>query len=509
MSISLIWLIYIVAGLICGFFIGYFLRRLIIRGKISSAEMRAEEVLKSAKNKQQEIILKAKEDALKIIDDIKREEQTRRQELRTLEDRLERRQSLFDKKILELEESQKELGDRAARLEEAKAKIKTIYEDAKKKLEEVAGYSQEEAQKVLFEQIEKDNQEVVLERMRKLERLGSEQIDRRAKQLLSTAMERLASSVSSERTTSSVNLPSDDMKGRIIGREGRNIKAIEQLTGVEIVVDDTPEVIFVSSFNPIRRQLAKRTLEKLIADGRIQPARIEKYVEESKKELLEDIKSAGEDAVYQLGITGIDPKLILLLGRLKYRSSYGQNVLQHSIETANLAAVLASDLGVNVNMAKKAGLFHDIGKAIDHETEGTHPEIGRELGKKYNLPEEVVTAIGTHHEDHPPIIEAVIVKVADALSGARPGARRDSYEDYIKRLDDLEQVAKTFKGVDRTYAIQAGRELRVFVLPQEIDDLAAAKLARAIADKIEQDLKYPGEIRVTVIRESKVIEVAR
>jgi len=509
MSISLVWLIYITTGLTFGFLIGYFLRRLIIRGKISSAEMRAEEILRSAKNKQQEVVLKAKEEALKIIDDIKREEQTRRQELRALEDRLERRQSLFDKKILELEESQKELSDRAARLEEAKAKIKSIYEDAKRKLEEVAGYSQEEAQKVLFEQIEKDNQMVVLERMRKLEKLGSEQIDHKAKQLLATAMERLASSVSSERTTGSVSLPSDDMKGRIIGREGRNIKAIEQLTGVEIVVDDTPEVIFVSSFNPIRRQLAKRTLEKLIADGRIQPARIEKYVEEAKKELLEDIKSAGEDAAYQLGIAGIDPKLILLLGRLKYRSSYGQNVLQHSIETANLAAVLASDLGVNVNLAKKAGLFHDIGKAIDHETEGTHPEIGRELGKKYNLPEEVVTAIGTHHEDHPPIIEAVIVKVADALSGARPGARRDSYEDYIKRLDDLEQVAKAFKGVDRTYAIQAGRELRVFVLPQEIDDLAATKLARAIADKIEQDLKYPGEIRVTVIRESKVIEVAR
>ena len=470
MSISLVWLIYITTGLTFGFLIGYFLRRLIIRGKISSAEMRAEEILRSAKNKQQEVVLKAKEEALKIIDDIKREEQARRQELRALEDRLERRQSLFDKKILELEESQKELSDRAARLEEAKAKIKSIYEDAKRKLEEVAGYSQEEAQKVLFEQIERDHQEIILERMRKLEKLGSEQIDHKAKQLLATAMERLASSVSSERTTSSVNLPSDDMKGRIIGREGRNIKAIEQLTGVEIVVDDTPEVIFVSSFNPIRRQLAKRTLEKLIADGRIQPARIEKCVEEAKKELLEDIKSAGEDAAYQLGIAGLDPKLILLLGRLKYRSSYGQNVLQHSIETANLAAVLASDLGVNVNLAKKAGLFHDIGKAIDHETEGTHPEIGRELGKKYNLPEEVVTAIGTHHEDHPPIIEAVIVKVADALSGARPGARRDSYEDYIKRLDDLEQVAKTFKGVDRTYAIQAGRELRVFVLPQEIDD---------------------------------------
>ena len=504
-----VWMIYILAGLICGFLSGYFLRRLIIRGRISSAELRAEELLKSAKNKQQEIIFKAKEDTLKIIEEAKKEEQTRRQELRAAEDRLERRQSLFDKKLLELEENQKDLADKASRLEEAKQKIKKIYEEAKAKLEEIAGYSKEQAQQVLFEQLEKDNQELILERLKKLEKFGSEEIDKKSKQMLVIAMERLASSVAAERTTSSISLPSDDMKGRIIGREGRNIKSIEQLTGVEIVVDDTPEVIFVSSFNPIRRQLAKRTLEKLIADGRIQPARIEKYIEDAKAELIQDIKSAGEDAVYQLGITGIDPKLIQLLGRLKYRTSYGQNVLQHSIETANFAAVLASDLGVNVNLAKKAGLFHDIGKAIDHETEGTHPEIGRDLAKKYNLPEEVVTAIATHHEDHPPIIEAIIVKVADALSGARLGARRDSYEDYIKRLDDLEQVAKTFKGVDKTYAIQAGREIRVFVLPQEIDDLAATKLARAIADKIEQDLKYPGEIKVTVIRENKVVEFAR
>ncbi|MDD2646591.1 MAG: ribonuclease Y [Patescibacteria group bacterium] len=505
----MIYTAYLLIALVVGVVIGYVARKVIAQKRTASAEAKAEELIRNAKTKQQELFFKAREEALKIIEEAKKEEQSHRQELKSAEERFERRQSMFDKKLLELEENQKELTDRAARLEEAKVKIKKIYEDAKVKLEEISGYSKEQAQQVLFEQIEKDNQDIVLERIKKLEKFGSDQIDKKAKQMLSTAMERLASSVSTERTTSSVNLPSDDMKGRIIGREGRNIKVIEQLTGVEIVVDDTPEVIFASSFNPIRRQLAKRTLEKLIADGRIQPARIEKYVEEAKTELIQEIKSAGEDAVYQLGIAGLDPKLVQLLGRLKYRTSYGQNVLQHSIETANLAAILASDLGVNVAMAKKAGLLHDIGKAIDHETEGTHPEIGRDLAKKYNLPEEIITAIGTHHEDHPPIIEAVIVKVADALSGARPGARRDSYEDYIKRLDDLEQVAKTFKGVDKVYAIQAGREIRVFVLPQEVDDLAAAKLARAVADKIEADLKYPGEIKVTVIRESKVVEFAR
>lgn len=501
--------IYLTIGFIVGLIIGYLIRRWFVQQKIESAERKAEELLKTAKVKQQELFFKAREEALKIIEEAKKEEAERRRELRTAEDRLERRQSLFDKKLLEIEERQRELNEKSNRLEEVKQKIKQLYEEAKAKLEEISGYTEEEAKKVLFEQIEKDNQAIVLERIRKLEQQGSEEIEKKTRQMLSTAMERLASSVAAERTTSVVNLPSDEMKGRIIGREGRNIKVIEQLTGTEIIVDDTPSVIFISGFNPIRRQLAKRALEKLIADGRIQPARIEKYVDEAKKELVQDIKSAGEDAVYQLGIAGLDPKLIQILGRLKFRTSYGQNVLQHSIEVANLSAILASELGADVTIAKKAGLFHDIGKAVDQEVEGTHPEIGKELGQKYGLPEEILIPINTHHEDHPPTLEAIIVKVADALSGARPGARRDTYEEYLKRLEDLEQIAKRFKGVEKVYAIQAGRELRVFVMPQEIDDLGATKMAREIADKIEEELKYPGEIKVTVIRENRVTEFAR
>lgn len=501
--------IYLTIGFIVGLIVGYLIRRWFVQQKIESAERKAEELVKQAKIKQQELYFKSREEALKIIEEAKKEEQERRKELRSAEDRLERRQSLFDKKILELEERQRELTEKTNRLEEVKQKIKQLYEEAKRKLEEIAGYTVEEAKKVLFEQVEKDHQAVILERIKKLEQSGAEEIDKKTKQMLTTAMERLASSVASERMTSAVNLPSDEMKGRVIGREGRNIKVIEQLTGTEIIVDDTPNVIFISGFNPIRRQLAKRALEKLIVDGRIQPARIEKYVDEAKKELVQDIKSAGEEAVYQLGIVGFEPKLVQLLGRLKYRTSYGQNVLQHSIETANLSSILASELGADVVLAKKAGLLHDIGKSVDQEVEGTHPEIGKELAQKYGLAEEIITPIATHHEDHPPTLIAVIVKVADALSGARPGARRDTYEEYLKRLEDLEQVAKTFKGVEKTYAIQAGREIRVFVMAQEVDDLAAAKMAREIADKIEQELKYPGEIKVTVIRENRITEFAR
>jgi ribonuclease Y len=494
---------------IAGFGLGYIIRHWLAYRKIESAEKKINELLKAAKIKQQELFFKAKEEALRIIEEAKKEEAERRKELKAIEEKLEKRQALFDKKLFELEEREKNIEKRTKQLEEVKEKIKKIYDEAKRKLEEISGYTREEAKKVLLEEIEKENQVIIFERLKKLEEQGNEEIEKRAKLMLINAMERLASSVASERTTSIVNLPSDEMKGRIIGREGRNIKVIEQLTGTEIIVDDTPEVIFISGFSPIRRQLAKRALEKLIADGRIQPARIERYVEEAKKELLEDIKSAGEDAVYQLGIVGLDPKLIQLLGRLKYRTSYGQNVLQHSIDVANLSAILASELGLDASLAKKAGLFHDIGKALDHEVEGAHPQIGKEIAEKYNLPEEVVSAIESHHDDRPKTLIGLIVKVADALSASRPGARYDTYEAFVKRLEDLEQIAKSFKGVEKSYAIQAGRELRVFVIPQEVDDLTAAKMAKEIAKRIEQELKYPGEIKVTVIRESRVVEFAR
>jgi len=369
--------------------------------------------------------------------------------------------------------------------------------------------SLEEAKQELFKKIEQEQEREILDRIRKLEKQGAEQIEKKAKQLITEVVERCSSSHVADITTSSVSLPSDEIKGRIIGREGRNIRALEAATGAEIIVDDTPLAVFVSAFSPLRRELAKRTLEKLILDGRIQPARIERVVESVKQELSAEIKKAGEEAVYNLGIVGLDPKLVQLIGRLKFRTSYGQNVLVHSIEVANLAYLLAQELGADANVCKKAGLLHDIGKALDQEVEGTHPEIGKEIAEKYNLPEEIIVPIATHHQDKPPTLEAVIVKVADAISGARPGARRESYEEYLKRLDELEKIASSFEGVEKSYAIEAGRELRVFVKPEEISDLQALEVAKKIAKRIEEDLTYPGEIRVTVIRENRIIEYAR
>lgn len=501
--------ILIVVGLAVSMGMGYFIRLQIAQRQAESAEARAKEIISKAKAKQQEMFFKAREEALKVIEKAKKEENERRRELKQLEGRLESRQSLFDKKLLELEEKQTEAEQTKKRLEDAKEKIKAIYDQAKQELERVAGMTSEEAKQELLEGLEKEIKEDILERIKKLEKYGSEEIEKKTKELIASVIERHAAGHTAEVSTSSVTLPSDELKGRIIGREGRNIKVIEKLTGVEIIVDDTPETVLVSAFNPIRRQLAKRVIEKLIIDGRIQPARIEKVVEETKAELSKEIKKAGEEAAYEIGVAGLDQKLIFLLGRLKFRTSYGQNVLQHSLEVANLSGMLASELGANVSVAKKAGLLHDIGKAVDFEVQGTHPELGKQLGKKYNLSEEVIIPIATHHDDHPPTLEAVIVKVADAISGARPGARRVSYEEYLKRLEELEDLAKGFKGVEKVYAIQAGRELRVFVSPEEIDDLSAHKLAKNIADRIEEELKYPGEIKVTLIRENRIIEYAR
>jgi len=501
--------IFIPIGIAVGVILGYFFQKYSAQKRAESAESKAKEILSRAKVKGQEIFFKARESALEIVEKAKKEEALRQRELKFLEVRLEKRQGLFEKKILELEERQRDLVRKADKLEEAKAKIGALYKESAEKLEKISGMSKEEAKKALFEALERTLKDDILARIKKLEAYGVEEIEKRAKKMLTLAIERIASSHAAEITTSSVSLPSDEMKGRIIGREGRNIKVIEQATGCEIVVDDTPSVILVSALSPIRRQLAKRALEKLIVDGRIQPARIERMVEETKKELAQDIREAGENACYKMGIAGLDPKIVQLMGRLKYRTSYGQNVLQHSIEVAELSAILASELGANVSLAKKAGFLHDIGKALDHEVQGTHPEIGKDIGEKYGLSEEVIIPIATHHEDHPPTLEAIIVKVADAISGAREGARRDTYEEYLKRLEELEAIAKGFSGVEKAYAIQAGRELRVFVKPEEIDDLGAVKLAREVANRIQEELKYPGEIKVSVIRENRITEYAR
>ncbi len=502
---------YIIYGvfLIGGFFIGWWLRKLRASTKIKSAEQKAEKIYQEAKNKQSELLLKAQEKALKIIEEAKQEEKRRRQEINNLQARLEKRETTFSQKLLELQDKQQKLYDKINQVEEIKEKIKKIKEEQLAKLEKIAEMSKEEAQEVILKNVEEQTKESLLSRLKKLEEEATETLEKKARDIMASAMQRLVSNYTPEITTTVVDLPNDEMKGRIIGREGRNIKVIEQLTGTEIIVDDTPNIITISGFSPIRRHIAKKTLERLILDGRIHPTKIEEAIAEAKKELALDIKKAGEDALYELGITGFDPKLIQIIGRLKYRTSYGQNALAHSLEVAHLSALLAEELGADVTLAKKAGLLHDIGKAVDHEVQGTHPEIGRDIAKKFGLPQEIIDPIETHHDDHPRGLISVIVKVADAISAARPGARQDTYERYLQRLEELEKLANSFAGVEKSYAIQAGREIRVFVTPEEVDDLKARNLARDIAKKIEAELKYPGEIKVNVIREMRVIEYAR
>lgn len=498
-----------IAMAIVGFFVGYIAREQRAKSKTATAEAKAEKLIAEAKGKQTEILLKAQEKALEIINEAKKEEEKRRQDINNLQSRLEKRENAFSQKLLELQEKQQQLYDKVNKVEEVKEKIRTIKEEQLAKLEKIAGMNKDEAKEVLFKNVEEQIKEDMLSRISKLEKESTESIEEKSRDLLVSAMQRLVSSCTVEVTTTSVTLPSDEMKGRVIGREGRNIKVIEQLTGTEIIVDDTPNVITVSGFSPIRRHIAKRALDKLILDGRIHPTKIEDAIEEAKKELALDIKKAGEEALYELGVTGFDPKLVQIIGRLKYRTSYGQNALRHSIEVAHLSALLAEELGADVTIAKKGGLLHDIGKAVDHEVQGTHPEIGKQLAQKFGVQQEIIDPIETHHDDRPRGLISVIVKVADAISSARPGARHDTYERYIQRLEELEKIANSFEGVEKTYAIQAGREIRIFVTPDKIDDLGSYNLAKEIAKKIEQELKYPGEIKVNVIREMRVTEYAR
>jgi len=502
---------FIIYGLLAigGFIIGYWIRKKRAKVLVSGAEARAEKILNETKAKQKEMLLAAQDKALKIIEEAKREDEKRRQEMSNLQVRLEKRETAFSQKLLELQDKQQQLYDKVNKVEGIKEKIKKIKEEQLTKLEKIAAMSKDEAREVLYKNVEAEIKDDLLSRINKLEREASESVDEKARDIMAGAMQRLVSNYATEITTTTVDLPNDEMKGRIIGREGRNIKVIEQLTGVEIIVDDTPNAITISGFSPIRRHIAKRTLDHLIKDGRIHPTKIEDAIEQAKKELALDIKKAGEEALYEVGITGFDPKLVQIIGRLKYRTSYGQNALQHSIEVAHLSALLAEELGADVTIAKKAGLLHDIGKAVDHEVSGTHPEIGANIAKKFNITEEIIAPIETHHDDRPNGLISVIVKVADAISAARPGARRDTFEQYIQRLEELEKIATSFSGIEKAYAIQAGREIRVFVTPEEIDDLAAHNLARDIAKKIEEELKYPGEIKINVIREMRVTEYAR
>ncbi|KKQ79847.1 MAG: Ribonuclease Y [Parcubacteria group bacterium GW2011_GWC2_38_7] len=501
--------IFIIAGLALGAISGYVIRKKVAQTEANSVESKMHVMIEEAKSKEREILLQAKDKAIAVIDEAKKEEATRRQESKEQQLRLEKRENLFDQKLLELESKQNKILEKAKQLETVKQEINDIKTQQLEKLEKIAQMDKPAAQEVLLRNVQAEMEESLMSRIRKLETENSTQLEAKARTTLVQAIQRCAVSHAVEATTTIVDLPSDEMKGRIIGREGRNIKTLEQRIGVEIVVDDTPNVITISGFSPIRRHVCKRALEKLILDGRIHPAKIEESIEEAKKEIAIEIKKAGEDACYELGIAGLDPKLIQIIGRLKYRTSYGQNVLQHSMEVAHLSAMLAEELGANVTVAKKAGFLHDIGKAVDHEIQGTHPEIGRDIAKKFNLPDEIIQPILTHHEDNPPTLESVIVKIADAISGARPGARKDTYERYIQRLEELESIATREEGVEKAYAIQAGREVRVFVHPDKLTDMQAHEKAKLIAKNIETELRYPGEIKVTVIRENRIVEYAR
>lgn len=505
-------------GIIFGGFIGYLISRAFasdkvkkIQQQIDEAEVQAKRIVSGAEMKEQELLLKAKDKAIKILEEARLEEKRASDELKKERVQLAERENDFGKKLLEIDDQRKVLETKLEAATTAQLAIESLKIEEAKKLEQVSGITKDEALDRILKLVEEQQQDAIVSRMRKLDQQESEEIERKAKNILGVAIQRLASSTVAETTITHVELPNDEMKGRIIGREGRNIKALEWMTGCELIIDETPSMITVSGFSPIRRQVAKRTIDKLVADGRIHPGRIEELFDESKRELALDIKKAGEDALFQLGISmaGIDPKLIQILGRLKYRTSYGQNALMHSMEVANIAALLAEELKADVTVCRKGGLFHDVGKAVDHDMQGSHPELGYQIMKKFGFPEEICYQSISHHEDKPHTLEGVIVKAADAISGARPGARKDSLELYVKRLEELENLALSFEGVEKVYAIQAGREIRVFVNPKAMDDFGALRMARDIANKIEAELKYPGEIRVTLVRETRVIEYAR
>ncbi len=499
MTLGIDPLLMVVLALVFGGIAGYLLRYLLIQKKAANAEVKA-----------QEIILGAKSEALKIFEEAKRDEKLRQGQFLKLENILSKKEQELDEQKSQLSLDLNSLKNREKEIAGLKADLASKIELQIKELEKNAGIKKEDAKALLLSQIEEEYKDELYQKIKKIGAEGNELMEQKAKELLISIIQRYAQSHIADATTTVVSLPSDEIKGKIIGKEGRNIKAIERLTGVDVIIDETPETLVISGFEPIRRQVARLTIEKLIADGRIHPARIEETVELAKAELEKKIKEAGENAAFEVGVGPFDPKLIYLLGRLAYRTSFGQNVLQHSIEMAHISGMLAQELGADVAVAKTGALLHDIGKAVDHEVQGTHVEIGRRILEKFGVDKKVITAMESHHEDYPyASLEARIVQAADAISAARPGARRETVEFYLKRLEDLERIASSFEGVEKSYAVQAGRELRVFVVPTRIDDLGAIKLARDIAKKIEGEMKYPGEIKVNVIRETRAIEYAR
>ena len=503
-----------VVALAIGILVGFLIRKKIGEAKIGSAETEAKRILeegsKDAEAKKKEALLEAKEETLRLRNETERELKERRAEVTRQERRISQKEENLDKKTESLERKNEQLDEKLKANDALREQINTVLEQHLKKLEDISGYTVEQAKDELISRVESEARHEMAQKLDELETQFKEEADAKARNLLSLAIQRCAADHVTESTISVVTLPNEEMKGRIIGREGRNIQKLETLTGVELIIDDTPDVITVSGFDPVRREVARIALEKLVSDGRIHPARIEEMVEKARRDVELAVKQAGEKAVYETGVHGLHPELIKLLGRMKYRTSYGQNALRHSIEVSMLAGVMAAEMGVDVTMAKRAGLLHDIGKAVTAESEGTHIQLGVDLANKYRENKEIIHAIEAHHNDvEPKTPLAFIVQAADAISAARPGARREDVENYIKRLQKLEEVAGDFEGVEKTFAIQAGREVRIMVKPEVVDDDKMKILAHDIAKKIESELDYPGQIKVSVIRESRTVDYAK
>jgi len=492
--------ILIAAGaLVVGAIIGFIVRQTTVSKK-----------LKGAQEKEKELLLEAKNDALKIKEEAEREKAEKLRDISERERSIFRREEMVDSRFEKLEDQKKQIDDEMKRINEIKVEIESVRKNRMEELEKIAKLKATDARDQLIKEVEKEYEADIIKKIREMKELLKENSEVEAQKIISSAIDRIANDFTAEHTTFAVHIPSEEMKGRIIGKEGRNIQAFERATGVDVVIDETPDTVLLSSFDPIRRHVAKVAMERLISDGRIQPSRIEEVVKKAQEDIRKEAKEAGEKAAFDLGVHGLNPDLIKIVGNLKFRTSYGQNVLAHSMEVATIAALLAAEVGADVNIVKKAGLLHDIGKAVSHEIQGSHHHLSAEIARKYGVSEDIIHAIMAHHDDiEPKTVEAILVKAADAISGSRPGARRETLENYIQRLKDLENVANAFPGVDKSFAVQAGREVRIIVKPEEISDLEAIKLSKDIARKIEQDLQYPGMIKVNVIRETRAEELAK